>query len=70
MLFTAATSKIRLDIPEDDVAEPELTILIPGLNDRLSIAAARDDWDEHWRDFRGQCPPGASPVLTSISRPG
>jgi glycosyltransferase involved in cell wall biosynthesis len=38
VLFAAATSKIRLDIPEDDVAEPELTILIPSLNERLSIA--------------------------------
>ena len=38
MLFTASTSEIRLDIPEDDIADPELTILIPSLNERLSIA--------------------------------
>ena len=38
VLFTASTSEIRLDIPEDDIADPELTILIPSLNERLSIA--------------------------------
>lgn len=38
VLHVAATSDIRLSIPAHDVAEPELTILIPTLNERLTIA--------------------------------
>ena len=38
MLFAAVITETRLAIPEDDVPSPELTILIPTLNERLSIA--------------------------------
>jgi glycosyltransferase involved in cell wall biosynthesis len=38
VLFTAASSDVRLSVPANDVAEPELTILIPTLNERLTIA--------------------------------
>src|SRR6476646_841628 len=38
MLVTSITNEPRLFIPEGDVANPELTILIPTLNERLSIA--------------------------------
>jgi glycosyltransferase involved in cell wall biosynthesis len=38
VLYAATTSELRLSIPAGDVTEPELTILIPTLNERLTIA--------------------------------
>ncbi len=38
MLSAAAINEIRLWIPEQDVPNPELTILIPTLNERLTIS--------------------------------
>jgi glycosyltransferase involved in cell wall biosynthesis len=38
VLFAAASSDVRLSVPANDVAEPELTIVIPTLNERLTIA--------------------------------
>jgi glycosyltransferase involved in cell wall biosynthesis len=37
MLYAAATSEVRLLIPENDAANPELSIVIPTLNERLTI---------------------------------
>ena len=38
MRLTAATTEPRLAVPSDDVPNPELTILIPTMNERLTIA--------------------------------
>ena len=38
MLFAAAITDTRLTVPDDDVRNPELTILIPTMNERLTIA--------------------------------
>lgn len=37
VLYTAASSGLQLCLPANDVAQPELTILIPTLNERLTI---------------------------------
>jgi glycosyltransferase involved in cell wall biosynthesis len=42
MLYTSATNELRLLVPEVDVSNPELTILIPTLNERLTIAPFLD----------------------------
>ena len=36
--FAAAITEVRLAIPDGDVPNPELTILIPTMNERLTIA--------------------------------
>lgn len=38
MLFAASITETRLTIPNNDVPNPELTILIPTMNERLAIA--------------------------------
>ena len=38
VLFAAAITEVRLAIPDGDVPNPELTILIPTMNERLTIA--------------------------------
>jgi len=42
VLYAAANTDIRLLVPQDDVSNPELTILIPTLNERLTIATFID----------------------------
>jgi glycosyltransferase involved in cell wall biosynthesis len=38
VLFAAAITDTRLTVPDEDVRNPELTILIPTMNERLTIA--------------------------------
>ena len=38
MLFAAATTENRLSVPDNDVPNPELTILVPAMDERLTIA--------------------------------